>query len=174
LATGEGKCPSAGKGAKDMSDIIFELPKDSRETIRFSLAEYKGHRFVDLRIFFNDDGKDPAPTKKRLACPQASGKPISICPQCQGKVFIKTSSGKRYCYHCLFGIKDEIGICSTSSDEVDWILEDAVERARERSAIFEYDAGIERKQADETARVLCIQPAIEELLQRGLITIEGG
>ncbi len=49
-----------------MSDIILELPKNSRETLRFSLAEYKGHRFVDLRIFFSDDGKDPAPTKKGL------------------------------------------------------------------------------------------------------------
>jgi hypothetical protein len=50
-----------------MSEVIFELPKNSRETIRFSLAEYKGHRFVDLRIFFNDGGEDPAPTRKGLA-----------------------------------------------------------------------------------------------------------
>lgn len=49
-----------------MSGIILELPKNSRETLRFSLAEYKGHRFVDLRIFFSDNGKDPAPTKKGL------------------------------------------------------------------------------------------------------------
>jgi len=50
-----------------MSDIIFELPKNSRETIRFSLGEYKGHRFVDLRIFFTDDGKDSIATRKGLA-----------------------------------------------------------------------------------------------------------
>ena len=50
-----------------MSDLIFELGKNSRETIRFSLGEYKGHRFVDLRIFFNDGGEDPAPTRKGLA-----------------------------------------------------------------------------------------------------------
>jgi hypothetical protein len=50
-----------------MSDIIFELPKNSRETIRLSLREYKGHRFVDLRIFFNDDGKDSIATRKGLA-----------------------------------------------------------------------------------------------------------
>ena len=71
-------------------------------------------------------------------------------------------------------MEGEISICSTNSDEVDWILEDAVESAKERSAIFEYDAGLERKQADEAARIRYIQPAIEELLRRGLITIEGG
>jgi hypothetical protein len=50
-----------------MSEIIFELPKNSRETIRFSLGEYKGHRFVDLRIFFTDAGKDSIATRKGLA-----------------------------------------------------------------------------------------------------------
>jgi hypothetical protein len=50
-----------------MSDIIFELPKNSRETIRFSLGEYKAHRLIDLRIFFTDDGKDYIATRKGLA-----------------------------------------------------------------------------------------------------------
>ena len=50
-----------------MSEIIFELPKNSRETIRFSLGEYKGHRLVDLRIFFADDVKDSIATRKGLA-----------------------------------------------------------------------------------------------------------
>ena len=67
LATGGGRCHSAGKGEKNMSEIIFELPKNSRETIRFSLAEYKGRRFGDLRIFFADEGKDSIATRKGLA-----------------------------------------------------------------------------------------------------------
>ena len=50
-----------------MSQTILELPKNSRETIRFSLGEYKTHKFVDLRIWAIEDGKDPAPTKKGLA-----------------------------------------------------------------------------------------------------------
>ena len=50
-----------------MSDLIFELGKNSRETIRYSLGEYKGHRFVDLRIFITDDGKDSIATRKGLA-----------------------------------------------------------------------------------------------------------
>jgi hypothetical protein len=50
-----------------MSEVIFELPKNSRETIRFSLAEYKGHKFIDIRVYAKEDGKDPAPTRKGLA-----------------------------------------------------------------------------------------------------------
>ncbi len=50
-----------------MSDIICELPKNSRETIRFTLGEFKGHKFIDMRVWATEDGKDPAPTKKGLA-----------------------------------------------------------------------------------------------------------
>lgn len=51
-----------------MSDkTLCELPKNSREAIRFRLGEYKGHKFIDMRVFAIDDGKDPAPTKKGLA-----------------------------------------------------------------------------------------------------------
>lgn len=51
---------------------VCELPKNSRETIRFRLGEYQGHKFVDMRIFINEAGEDgkpknPAPTKKGLA-----------------------------------------------------------------------------------------------------------
>jgi hypothetical protein len=46
---------------------ICELPKNSREVYQFRLAEFKGHKFVDMRIFTREDGKDPAPTKKGLA-----------------------------------------------------------------------------------------------------------
>lgn len=35
--------------------------------IRFRLGEFKGHKFLDMRIFTCDDGKDPAPTEKGLA-----------------------------------------------------------------------------------------------------------
>lgn len=46
-----------------MSDkTLCELPKNSREAIRFRLGEYKGHKFIDMRVFAIEDGKDPAPT----------------------------------------------------------------------------------------------------------------
>jgi hypothetical protein len=50
-----------------MNKSICELPKNSRETIQFRLGEFKGHKFLDMRIFTKEDGKDPAPTKKGLA-----------------------------------------------------------------------------------------------------------
>jgi hypothetical protein len=50
-----------------VSDKVCEIPKNSRETIKFSLGEFKGHKFVDLRVWAVEDGKDPAPTKKGLA-----------------------------------------------------------------------------------------------------------
>ena len=51
-----------------MSDKpVCEIPKNSRETIRFRLGEYQGHKFVDMRVFAIEEGKAPAPTKKGLA-----------------------------------------------------------------------------------------------------------
>jgi len=51
-----------------MSDkLVCELPKNSRQTIQFRLGEFKGHKFIDMRVFAVEDGKDPAPTKKGLA-----------------------------------------------------------------------------------------------------------
>jgi len=46
---------------------VCELQKNSRETICFRLGEYQGHKFVDMRIFIKEEGKEPAPTKKGLA-----------------------------------------------------------------------------------------------------------
>jgi len=43
------------------------MPKNSREVYKFRLAEYKGHKFIDMRIYAKEDGKEPAPTKKGLA-----------------------------------------------------------------------------------------------------------
>lgn len=50
-----------------MSNQICEVPKNARETIRFKLGEFKGHKFMDVRIFTKEKDKDPAPTRKGLA-----------------------------------------------------------------------------------------------------------
>ena len=50
-----------------MNDKVCELAKNAREKIIFSLGEYKGHKFADMRVFAIEEGKDPAPTKKGLA-----------------------------------------------------------------------------------------------------------
>jgi hypothetical protein len=46
---------------------ICEIQKNVREAIQFRLGTFKKHRFVDMRIFIKEDGKDPAPTPKGLA-----------------------------------------------------------------------------------------------------------
>jgi hypothetical protein len=50
-----------------MSDKVCELAKNSREKIIFRLGEFKTHKFIDMRVWAVEDGKDPAPTKKGLA-----------------------------------------------------------------------------------------------------------
>jgi hypothetical protein len=49
-----------------MSKQVFELPKNSREAIKFSLAEFKGHKFIDMRVYAKEEGKNPVPTPKGL------------------------------------------------------------------------------------------------------------
>jgi len=52
---------------------VAEIQKNSRETIHFRLGEFKGHKFLDMRIFVTEPGEnggkpqEPAPTKKGLA-----------------------------------------------------------------------------------------------------------
>jgi hypothetical protein len=50
-----------------MSTPICEVGKNAREVYQFRLGEFKGHKFLDMRLFFKEDGKDPIPTKKGLA-----------------------------------------------------------------------------------------------------------
>jgi hypothetical protein len=50
-----------------MDKQVCELSKNSREAIKFSLREYQGHKFADLRIYVQEDGKAQVPTKKGLA-----------------------------------------------------------------------------------------------------------
>jgi hypothetical protein len=51
----------------DMNPIVC-VPKNAQEEIRISLEEFKGHKFIDMRVYLKaNDGKDPIPTKKGLA-----------------------------------------------------------------------------------------------------------
>lgn len=53
-----------------MSDrLVWELSKNSREFYRFRLGEYKGHHFVDLRVFLQGESGEPLATKKGLTIP---------------------------------------------------------------------------------------------------------
>ena len=55
-----------------MNDYTVAIAKAARETIKLRLGEFKDHKFIDMRIFTREDGKEPAPTKKVLA----------VSPQC--------------------------------------------------------------------------------------------
>ena len=47
--------------------IVTEIQKNARETIHFKLGDFKGHKFIDMRVFTKEEGKEPVPTKKGLA-----------------------------------------------------------------------------------------------------------
>ena len=44
---------------------MIEIQKNRRETIRISESEYEGHKFIDLRIWYDDNG-EMKPTKKGI------------------------------------------------------------------------------------------------------------
>lgn len=56
-----------------MGEIVCEIPVNSQEVIRFRLGEFKDSKFIDIRIFASEPGrngakaKKPAPTKRGLA-----------------------------------------------------------------------------------------------------------
>ena len=45
---------------------MIEIQKNSREVIRISESEYEGHKFVDLRVWYSDNG-EMKPTKKGIS-----------------------------------------------------------------------------------------------------------
>ncbi len=50
-----------------MSEVIHQFTKNATEEVRASLTEYKGHKLIDLRIYYDpEDGGDRRPTKKGI------------------------------------------------------------------------------------------------------------
>ena len=50
-----------------MSRTIHQFAKNAAEEVRVSLTEFKGHKLIDLRIYYEpDDGGDRRPTKKGI------------------------------------------------------------------------------------------------------------
>ena len=45
---------------------MIEIQKNRRETIRISESEYEGHKFIDLRIWYDDNG-EMKPTQKGIS-----------------------------------------------------------------------------------------------------------
>lgn len=48
-------------------EIIGEIQKNQKEKIIVSVNEFKGHRYVDLRIHFEGDNGEYVPTKKGIS-----------------------------------------------------------------------------------------------------------
>ena len=46
---------------------INEIEKNTKEKIRVSIEDYKGHKFIDCRVYFVDDTGAWRPTKKGIA-----------------------------------------------------------------------------------------------------------
>lgn len=47
--------------------LIGEIQKNSTEKIQVSTASYKGHDFIDIRVYYEDDTGEWRPTKKGIA-----------------------------------------------------------------------------------------------------------
>ncbi len=46
--------------------LIAEIEKNVLEHIHVAITEYKGHRFIDCRVYYKDDKGEPKPTKKGI------------------------------------------------------------------------------------------------------------
>ena len=58
-----------------MSHPVCEISKNSKEIIRLSLEEYRGHKLADLRVYCQDEQGGMIPTRKGISIP------ISLWPQ---------------------------------------------------------------------------------------------
>ena len=47
-----------------MDQLIATIEKNADEEIRVSLREYKGHPFMDIRVYWKPPEGEPGPTKK--------------------------------------------------------------------------------------------------------------
>lgn len=50
-----------------MDKIVHQFVKNATEEVRVSLTEFKGHKLIDLRIYFEpEDGGERRPTRKGI------------------------------------------------------------------------------------------------------------
>jgi predicted phosphoadenosine phosphosulfate sulfurtransferase len=50
-----------------MDEVIAQFEKNATEVIRMSLTEYRGHKLVDIRVYYSDDEGQYRPTKKGVS-----------------------------------------------------------------------------------------------------------
>ena len=47
--------------------LICEVEKNTKERIRISVEEFKGHKFIDCRVYYEDAAGEWRPTRKGIA-----------------------------------------------------------------------------------------------------------
>lgn len=50
-----------------MDEVIAQFEKNATEVVRLSLTEYRGHKLVDIRVYYSDDEGQFRPTKKGVS-----------------------------------------------------------------------------------------------------------
>jgi hypothetical protein len=50
-----------------MDEMIAQFEKNATEVVRVSLTEYRGHKLIDVRVYYSDDEGQYRPTKKGVS-----------------------------------------------------------------------------------------------------------
>lgn len=50
-----------------MDEVISQFEKNATEVVRISLTEYRGHKLIDVRVYYSDDEGQYRPTKKGVS-----------------------------------------------------------------------------------------------------------
>ena len=50
-----------------VDDCIASFSKNSTEEVRITLEEFKGHKLLDIRVWYQDDHGEKKPTKKGIS-----------------------------------------------------------------------------------------------------------
>lgn len=53
-----------------MGNIIGEIDKNQKEKIRVSIEEYRGSRFIDCRVYWQDETGEWKPSRKGISLSQ--------------------------------------------------------------------------------------------------------
>ena len=69
-------------------NIIGEIQKNQKEKIIVSTNEYKGHKYIDLRVHYEDETSgEYKPTKKGIALsPKVIDKVIELIQTAKGEI----------------------------------------------------------------------------------------
>ena len=50
-----------------MDEVIAQFEKNATEVVRISLTEFRGHKLIDMRVYYSDDEGQYRPTKKGVS-----------------------------------------------------------------------------------------------------------